>query len=52
MPTAIFIKNRNEKSVQIINNPGAAYDAELWEQLKTRLSLTDQQLADRLNNTP
>ena len=52
MPTAIFLYNRSEKSVKIINNPGAVYDAELWEQLKTRLGITDQELADRLNNTP
>ena len=51
MPTAIFIKNRNDESVKIINNPGATYDIELWENLKTRLGVTDQQLADRLNNT-
>ena len=52
MPTAIFIKNRNDRQVKIINNPGVTYDIELWEQLKSRLNLTDQQLADRLNNTP
>ena len=52
MPTAIFLKNRNEKSVKIINQPGATYDYELWEQLKSRLAITDQELADRLNNTP
>ncbi len=52
MPTAIFIKSRNEKTVSLLNNPGAQYDLELWEQLKTRLALTDQELADRLNNTP
>ena len=52
MPTAIFLKNRNENAVTIMNNPGATYELTLWETLKTRLGLTDQQLADRLNNTP
>ena len=47
---AIFIKSRNSKSVSILNQPGTTYDAELWEQLKTRLSKTDQELADILNN--
>ncbi len=52
MPTAIFIYNRNNKQVKLLNNPGATYDRELWDQLKTRLGITDQELADRLNNTP
>jgi len=52
MPTAILIKSANENTVKILNNPGVTYDAQLWEDLKTRLGLTDQQLADRLNNTP
>ena len=52
MPTAIFIKNRNDQSVKILNHSGGTYDLELWEDLKTRLGYTDQQLADRLNNTP
>ena len=50
MPQTIFIKNRNEETVRILNNPGAEYDAQLWEDLKTRLGFTDQQLADALNN--
>ena len=52
MPTAIFLHNRNERQVKIINNPGVTYDLELWDQLKARLGVTDQELADRLNNTP
>ena len=52
MATAIFVKSRNDGTVSIINNPGSTYDAELWEQLKSRLGLTDQELAERLNNTP
>lgn len=52
MPTAIFIRNRNDQTVKILNNPGVQYDAELWDSLKTRLGMDDQQLADRLNNTP
>lgn len=50
MPQTIFIRNRNDKSVKIINNPGATYDAELWDNLKARLGVTDQELADILNN--
>ena len=47
---AIFIKSRNDRTVKILNQPGTTYDSELWEQLKTRLGMTDQQLADTLNN--
>lgn len=52
MPTAIFIKNPNDRQVKIINQPVTTYDIELWEQLKALLNLSDQELADRLNNTP
>ena len=48
---AIFIRSRNENTVKIINQPGTTYDADLWDQLKIRLGMTDQQLADTLNNT-
>lgn len=48
---AIFIKSRNDQSVKILNQPGTTYDLELWEALKARLAVTDQQLADILNNT-
>ena len=50
--SAIFIKSRNDQEVKILNQPGTSYELELWDQLKSRLGLTDQQLADRLNNTP
>lgn len=50
MPQTIFIKNRNDNTVKILNQPGTAYDSELWEQLKARLGKTDQELADILNN--
>jgi hypothetical protein len=52
MADAIFIKSRNEQQVTILNQPSQAYDLALWEQLKTRLSLSDQELANRLNNQP
>lgn len=52
MPTAIWIRSRNDNEVKLLNNPGAVYDGELWDQLKARLGLTDQELADQLNNTP
>lgn len=52
MATAIFIRNRNDNTVTIMNQPGASYDADLWDQIKARLGLNDQELADRLNNTP
>ena len=52
MADAIFIKNRNDEAVIILNQPVSTYDAELWEQLKTRLGITDQELANRLNNQP
>jgi hypothetical protein len=52
MPTAIFIKSRNEGTVKLLNQPTTTYDIELWDTLKARLALTDQELADQLNNTP
>ena len=52
MPTAIYIKEDNGRSVTILNQPGTTYDSDIWDRLKAALALTDQELADRLNNTP
>ena len=48
--TTLFMKNKNDNSVIILNVPQARYDLELWENLKARLSMDDQQLANTLNN--
>jgi len=47
---AIWMPTDNGKTIKILNQPGTQYDADLWERLKTALGLTDQELADRLNN--
>jgi len=47
---AIWMPTDNGETIKILNQPGTQYSAEIWERLKTGLGLTDQQLADRLNN--
>lgn len=47
---AIFMPTDNGDTMRILNQPGTQYDMALWERLKSGLGLTDQELADRLNN--
>ncbi len=48
--TTYFSKSQNEESVTILNQPGSTYSMDLWERLKNAYGLTDQQLANNLNN--
>ncbi len=50
MADALFLKSRNQQSVTILNQPSETYDLTLWDSLKARLGITDQELANRLNN--
>ena len=49
-PKTLWGYEDSQKYVVIYNQPGKRYGIDLWEQLKTQEALTDQELAEVLNN--
>ncbi len=45
-----WYRDTAEKYYVILNQPGTRYTEEIWERLRNSQGITDQELANQLNN--